>query len=254
VWATALIVIGLAWAGDLGSGIFAGVVSAVLLQMGIPKLEGWPAHPPVLIAVSTLSWTWCLLAVWLLTCKYHGKGLIDGLEIRKPGALNASVAVGIGIVMAALGTLISAHWGRDDTMIARMTSTPTGLIAITVMALPMALAEEVYYRGFLFPKLRDGIRYLVRLGVPGDERILPGLAAAAVIAGWFGMIHLQQLVGPGGVDWASLSVVAFAGTIFTLQRWFTGSLVPSMITHFVYNGSLISISLILGWLGVEIAR
>ncbi len=244
VWATTLMVIGLAWIGDVGGGTFAVVGSMILKPMGVPKLPGWQFHAPMLVAGSFLSWGWCLLAIWFLGCRMHRKSLSESLGLRNPGAAYLLGAVALGIIMAAVGALVSSKWGRMDTTMAKMGSTPMGIFWIGVMALPLGGLEEVYYRGFIFPRLKRGLECVFGQILPGAEKLLGGLGALGIIVVWFGLIHLQQLIGTGNVDWMSLGAVTCAGLVFTLQRWGTGSLLPSLITHVTYNTTLITASFI----------
>jgi membrane protease YdiL (CAAX protease family) len=245
VWATTVLVIALSWGGQLASGKVALQGSVMLDSLGFTKLSGWPIHAPLMAAASYLSWGWCLLVVWFLGCRLHRKSLTEGLAIRNPGALHWGLSLLLGLGMAAFGLFLSSKWGRTDTAIARMTSTPQGMAWIASLALPLAAAEEIYYRGFLFPRLRAGLQVATETVLPGAGKLLGGPMAAAIIVGWFGLLHLQQLIGTGAVDWLSLTVVTSAGLVFTVQRWTTGSLIPSIITHMTYNATLIGLSLLL---------
>jgi len=242
LWAATLLVIGLAWVGDIGAGVFAVAGSTALKSLGIPRLSGWPLHAPVLVAASFMSWGWCLLAIWFLGCRLHRKSISESLALRNPGVAHLSTSVVLGLALAAVGAFLSVRWGRMDTSMAKMGSTPMGLFWIAIMALPIGGFEEIYYRGFIFPRLKRGLGALLGELLPGAGEFLAGLGALGIIVIWFGLIHLQQLVGTGSVDWMSLGTVTFAGLIFTLQRWGSRSLLPSLITHVTYNSTLIAFS------------
>ena len=85
-----------------------------------------------------------------------------------------------------------------------------GVVLIGSLIAP--LSEEIYFRGFLYPYLRD------RLGVDF------GLWASAII---FGALHLDL------IRFAPLTLGGF-GLALIYQR--TGSLWASIIAHGVWNG------------------
>jgi len=88
-----------------------------------------------------------------------------------------------------------------------------GFVAALVAAVVIApLAEEAFFRGFVFAGLRQ------RLGVVG---------AVLVSAAVFGAVHL---------DLATFLPVAFLGLLLTLLYEATGSLYPSIIAHACNNG------------------
>lgn len=87
----------------------------------------------------------------------------------------------------------------------------------------MVPVEELYYRGFIFPALRD------RWGAT---------TAVVLTTLWFWAAHVFQLFG----DPAGIAVILVVATTFTLQRHRSGSLVPPLLTHAAYNGVLVTLS------------
>jgi uncharacterized protein len=112
-----------------------------------------------------------------------------------------------------------------------LASTPQGLAAISVMALLVPPFEEVYYRGFILPILR---------------RSVGAVAAVLLVIVWFAAVHAFQVAG----DLVAIVTIAFMGAVWTLQRQFTQSLIPPVLTHFSYNSVLVLISLFVS-LGVQ---
>ena len=86
--------------------------------------------------------------------------------------------------------------------------------------------EEIYYRGFIFPVLC---------------RKLGAVWSILIVTVWFGGVHAAQLHG----DWALLPIVTGMGFIFTVQRYLTGSLLPSIVTHWTYNTFLVFLTVIM---------
>jgi len=226
----ALLGIALIWPMELVLILLLAAANALANHAGARGLPDWPGHPVLLVLHSFASGAWTLAVVWLLACRLKRRPLADGLELQPPGRWWLAWSVALGAIMASAGALVSSEWGRQDTMIAKMGSTREGLAFLAVMAVTVApLCEEVYYRGLVFPALR---------------RSIGAGWAGLIVVGWFMAIHVPQLVGERGFDFASLACVAGAGLVFTVIRHWSDSLLPSITAHLVYNTTLIAISVV----------
>ena len=58
---------------------------------------------------------------------------------------------------------------------------------------------------------------------------------------WFGAAHAPQLLGVP----LNLLIVTMMGFVWTLQRHYSGSLIPGLVTHWVYNASLFGMDFLL---------
>ncbi len=233
-WKEMLIGIGIIWAGEMCLLLGFEVISVLLGKMGLKKPPNCPVYPAVLVIQSIFSFAWVLAVVWFLACRRFRKNFFDGMVVKHCGALVVISSATLGLGFAAAAMLISVMWGREDTAIAQIGATPAGLAALCCVAIPGALIEEIYYRGFIFPALR---------------KTLGAAAAVVMIVSWFTLIHVPQLIAfkngaPAGFDIASLCCIAAAGIIFTLQRHYTDSLLPSIIAHVTYNAVLLVTSVI----------
>jgi len=85
------------------------------------------------------------------------------------------------------------------------------------------IAEEMYYRGFLFPAFR---------GLIGTR------GAFIVVVLWFTAVHGYQNAG----NIFALSVIMSMGAMWTWFRYKYDSILPGMFSHFAYNGTLMLIS------------
>ena len=121
---------------------------------------------------------------------------------------------------ALLSRLAPASFGATEELMRQLgrqlAKTPRPRLLALVMALASALGEEVFFRGFL-------LSLLARALGPG-----PGLLLAALV---FALFHPV----PDRRAWLYPLYVLFAGVLFGLAYLLTGSLVPGILAHFLYN-------------------
>ncbi len=80
--------------------------------------------------------------------------------------------------------------------------------------------EEIIFRGFFFTLL---------------QRFKGSFFAVLFVALVFGALHIEQYWG----DWDAIVVVGLFGLSLTILRLWSGSAVPGMIAHYIYNSCLI---------------
>lgn len=97
-----------------------------------------------------------------------------------------------------------------------LVSAPSGMLATMAVAFLAPVAEEVFYRGFVFGAL---------------ERSYGTLLAAVCSATLFALVHLPQTWGA----WSGFTGVALAGIAFTLIRVVTRSTAASAAAHLAHN-------------------
>ena len=93
------------------------------------------------------------------------------------------------------------------------------LLFVATAILTAPFFEEIIFRGFFF--------YIIR---PFKGAVF----AIVFVAMVFGLLHVEQYWG----DWGAIAVVGCFGLALTLLRAWTGSSVPGMVAHYVYNASL----------------
>ena len=97
-------------------------------------------------------------------------------------------------------------------------SWPSGALTFALLGMAVPLAEELFFRGFLYGALS-------------------GLGRTTAIAGTFALFalaHAQQAWG----NWGALLSVALTGALLTLLRAFSGSTLVPAVTHILFNLSL----------------
>jgi membrane protease YdiL (CAAX protease family) len=221
--------IGLAiiWGFDLLIGGIAGVAMILSKKdMGLDNPFELDLGPGAILVTSLLSWAVMLTVCWFLLCRKFKRSFADGFAIRRVGITTMGWSIILGIAGAVAATLLVVQFGKGDSMMAKLGSTPFGFAVLTMIALGAPLVEEVYYRGFLLVLLQ---RYLKGWAVP-------------LVAAWFAAVHIPQLIG----DWVGVPVILVMGFIWTWQRYKTGSLLPGIITHWLYNFCQIAFALLPG--------
>ncbi len=221
---------------DLALGVPLIWLTVIVTQGLLLAIFGASISPTMIVLGGVADGIFTTSVAWAFVCLRHGRGFFDGFRITWPGARVALLSLGVGIGGAAAATLLTARYSTGESLLSELASTPEGLLAVSFVAVTLPVVEELYYRGFIFPVLKDlGLRHL-----PG--RLGPWLAVA-VVALWFGAVHVPQLVK----DPIGIPVVATMGLIWTIMRLKTDSLTPSLLSHWSYNASLVTIS----WLTLE---
>jgi uncharacterized protein len=156
-------------------------------------------------------------------------------------AVKAFLAAGLSyyILTAVYASLLRLH-GRDklpsELGVHRSTAALIGAAVFVCVVAP--IAEETFFRGFVFGALRRW-----RIVVLGRE---VGMLAAAVLTGiLFGLAHT------GSANPQYLVPLGFLGFVLCLVRWRTRSLYPCMALHSFNNALALGINE-LNWNGAEI--
>ncbi len=175
--------------------------------------------------LTVVGGVWTLVVCWYVACVRCRRSVREAFAIRRPTVTALVLSVVIGMAGAAVAVVMVARFGTGRSAIAKLVSTPLGLAAIGFVAVIVPFVEEGYYRGLLFPALR---RYTGAAGT------------IVLVTVWFGAAHLMQLIG----DLALLPVIVVMGFVWTLQRHLTKSLVPAIVSHWVYNACLVLTSVV----------
>lgn len=139
---------------------------------------------------------------------------------REAGAIPASLsmtaaAAGLAPVLYLVVTfvlgLLPERW-LESYMEASSALSETGLIMTLATVVAAPIAEEVIFRGLILSRLK---------------RAMPGWLAVVLSALAFGLCHGQAV-------WIAYAFTL--GLLFGLMAHRSGSILPSMVTHFVFNG------------------
>lgn len=215
------------WACDLILGVGVGVGMVVSEQkLALEDVLHFELGPAAILITTLFSWAVTLGVCWFLLCRKFRRPVVEGFALHQVGASICGWSILLGLTGAVAATLLVAQFGQGDSMMAKLGSTPFGFVVLSFIAVGAPLVEEVYYRGFLLVLLQ---KYLKGWAVP-------------LVAVWFAAVHVPQLIG----DWVGIPVIFVMGFIWTWQRYKTGSLLPSIITHWLYNACQIAFSFLSG--------
>jgi CAAX protease family protein len=236
VWtAPAAIALGLAL------GVFATILVEIVGQAGGSSVS----HPtPAVSIAGDIVFDLAFVAAALYFAGIHGRPRAADFGFRWTGLGTAVAAVVLGGVgyyaVAYLYSKVFALHGTDKLPSELGVNKSTAaLIAAAVFVCVIApIAEEFFFRGFLFGALRR-----MRINI-GDREI--GTWVAAVITGiLFGLAHT------GSASPQYLVPLGFLGFVLCLIRWRTASLYPCMALHSINNSLALGVNQ-LNWNAGEI--
>jgi uncharacterized protein len=128
-------------------------------------------------------------------------------------------AVGLAIVMLGVAVLSEKLLPHKETDLERFLklgfAVKVMVAALAVLTAP--LIEEIVYRGVVYASA---------------EGLWGRTAAVVVVTALFAAVHVPQYWG----SWAANVAILSLSLVLTLMRAWTGSILPCVVTHLVYNG------------------
>jgi membrane protease YdiL (CAAX protease family) len=185
----------------------------------------------VLTVLLDLSLVVCsIAAVWRLTGPPS-----PAMFALRPAPVGRSLLwiIGTYVAVAVVSAIVAALFGTppDQDIVTELKSEDSVplLVAFAAMTCVLApLAEEFFFRGFLFRVLAEKVHF----------------AWAAIVAGLlFGLVHL-----PGG-SLESVAVLGALGAMLCLMVYYTASLLPCIIMHASFNSLAFGATKELPWWG-----
>lgn len=240
-----LLAVPLIWGLVLG---LQGALSAIMLGWWLLSTGGDPAEGMAKLPELTTQPAAILLAVLGDAFITTGVVAIVAMRLRQQDAAHAfriawtgwrsvATAAAFGASAAVAATALMSRFSSGDSIMAELSSSWHGLLVITFAALLMPLVEELYYRGFIYTILDKELSRLHPHAWP---------LAVLIVTGWFGAVHAFQVAG----DWIALPVITLMGLSWTLMRRHYDSLLPSMLSHWSYNATLVALS----WLSIMLSE
>jgi hypothetical protein len=161
--------------------------------------------------------------VYRLIARHYAVSFADGLHWRWPRTKWFAFLLGGVVVALAFQALSRLLPIPKQLPIDQFFKTPAAAWSLAIFGTFVApLAEELYFRGLLFPVLKRSV----------------GMNGALVITAFgFALLHGAQL----GMAWAPILVLFLVGLVLTMVRAATHSLAASTLLHIGYNATLFSL-------------
>jgi uncharacterized protein len=210
-------------------GLALGLVGSVFVAVVAAIGGSDPQHPtPAVTIVGDVVFDlgFVAAAIYLARLRAKPRPADFGFRPVSPGfAVGAVAAAGVGyyVVTALYAQLIHLHGTDKLPSELGVSKSTAALIAAALFVCVIApIAEEFFFRGFIFMTLR---RWKIMVG---SHNI--GVWVAAVITGiLFGLAHT------GSASSQYLIPLGFLGFVLCMLRWRTGSLYPGMALHSINN-------------------
>ena len=194
------------------------------------------AHPsPAVSIISDVAVDLAFVGAALYFTVLQGHSRPADFGFRRTGfrlGLRAFVAGGLGyyFVTWAYASIFTLHGSDKLPSELGVSKSTAALVAATVFVCVIApIAEEFFFRGFLFGALRR-----MRIVILGRE--VATWVAAIVTGILFGLAHT------GSASPEYLPPLAFLGFVLCLLRWRTCSLYPCIALHSVNNSLAIGVN------------
>ena len=209
--------------------LFLMILSTIFSFLGVPLflkkvLPGYSSFFDLYyfgIFLFFLSAILSFLILYYFCCKRKSKSLKEGLFFYPKPLKTYLISFGIGILMPLATLPIIFNFAPHDFYAMDVAKTKEGLAYLFTCAMFAPIFEEIFYRGFIFPFFQSKLN---------------SFWAVIITALFFGFSHILNM----GDAYILLSLFMLYGFVLTLIRYFTNSLIPSIITHFVHNATLIS--------------
>jgi CAAX protease family protein len=229
----------------IAAGLAGGVIGSSLVAVIGQPAGSSVSHPtPAVALLGDLVFDLAFVGAAL-----YFAGLHSPLRARDFGFRRISLMVGISAVLAAgagyyvvtavYQTLVHLHGTDKLPSELGVGKSTVALAAAGVFVCVIApVAEEFFFRGFLFGALR---RWRVMIG----GRDIGTWVAAVIVGILFGLAHT------GSASSRYLIPLGFLGFVLCLVRWKTRSLYPCIALHSINNGLALGVNQ-LHWNAVEI--
>ena len=227
----------------LGLGL--GVLGTIVVEIAGAAGGGSLSHPtPAVSIVGDVVFDLAFVVAALYLAGIHGRLRAADFGFRWPGirpVVWGVVAAGAGyyVVTTLYASLLGLSGKEKLPSELGVNKSTAALVAAALFVCVIApIAEEFFFRGFIFGVLRR-----MRIELAGREL---GPWVAAVITGiLFGLAHT------GSASPQYLVPLAFLGFVLCLLRWRTESLYPCMALHSINNSLALGVNQ-LSWNGAEI--
>lgn len=200
--------------------IFSFIYVPFILQKLLPYYKNLITSHYFGIIIFFISSILSTYIIYYFSCKKQKKTLRDGLFLYKKTTKVNLLSILIGIIMPLVTLPVIFKFAPHEFYAMDLARTKEGLFYLFSAALLAPVFEELFYRGFIFPFFQSKLN---------------SFWAVIVTSLFFGFSHMFNIGGA----YVLLSIFILYGFVLTLIRYFTNSLIPPIITHFIHNVTLI---------------
>jgi len=187
-----------------------------------------------LVLSATFSSVLIVGLVYQASQDFSDQGFLTNVGLRKgkrPWVKVVLLPIVLGLFFAFFSSylIVTRHVQPQTplTEVLETTRSPNLILIFLFLAICAApLVEEIVFRGYFFRVFKEW---------------LGGKKAIYIIALTFAFLHVGQYWG----DWLAIAMVTTLGFTLTILRAWTGTTVASVITHYVYNGGVTIIPIVM---------
>jgi uncharacterized protein len=217
-------------------GFALGIVVSIFVSVIAQATGSSISHPtPAISLLSDFLFDAAFVAAALYFARLGNRPRPSDFGFRRVplgAAAGALLVAGIGyyVLTAAYASVLKLHGSDKLPSELGVSKSTAALVGATVFVCVVApIAEEFFFRGFIFGTLR-------RMRIMIGGRDLGTWIAAAITGVLFGLAHT------GSASSQYLVPLGFLGFVLCLLRWKTGSLYPCIALHSINNALAIGIS------------
>jgi len=156
------------------------------------------------------------LFIYIDIAKHHRLSFIRALKFEKPEKFSLVYTLPLAALIWFISSNITAHLTTEPKLIETLTTIPSVLIYVVLSVSIVPIVEEIFWRGFTYPVF---------------EKKFGKVTAIIAISLLFTIYHAESFWG----SWLMVIPFFIGGIILTLLRAFTKSILPCILTHWVYN-------------------
>ena len=214
--------------------VYGVLVFGFILSALTELLAGTISEMGDLILSAAFSTALIMFLVYRSSRHFSDQGFLTNVGLRKGDRSSVKVIfipIILGLFFAFFSSyIISTRLVQPQTPLSEIISTTRSVDLILIflfLAIGIApLIEEIIFRGYFYHVIKEWI---------GTKKTI------YVIALTFAILHVGQYWG----DWIAIAMVTLLGFTLTILRAWTGTTVASAITHYVYNGGVTIIPIIM---------
>ena len=206
----------------LFTGVLAALFAAALPAYRNASSAKIATDPRIIIPSQVVAYMLTVWFIYRMIAHHYRVQFWEGVRWNWPRSWPIYLIV--GTVMSFLLQVVSHYLPIPKQLpIDEFFKTQSGVWLMAIYGTLIApFAEELFFRGLLFPVLVRKMGFAIGVGITAFT---------------FALIHASQL----GWSWAALGVLCVVGLVLTLVRAKANSLAASVIVHFGYNGFIFAL-------------